>query len=407
MAATTIKIVLRKRENKDGTRPLVLRIIKDRKSSILHTGISLKTSEWDSANQKVKKSHPNSSRINNLLLKKLSEANEKSLALESSSKIISSKIVKENIKPNVSNTFFSQAESYLDNLKASGKFNQYSSDKPRVNHFKKFLKGADISFNDVTVGLLERYVTHLRQSGGKEQRTIMNCLAVIRSVFGYATRNKLIDKSLSPFGKEGIQIKFPESIKIGLTIEEVKRIEDVELPEGSYQNHARNLWLVAFYFAGMRVSDLLRLKWSDLQNDRLYYSMGKNNKSGSLKIPDKALKIIKAYEKEKKAIDDYIFPDLKKLTDRNDKYALYRSIILAIRKIDEHLRAYVALAAGIEKKLTMHIARHTFGNISGDKIPIQMLQKLYRHSSVTTTISYQSNFIFKDTDEALDSVIGF
>ncbi|GAL82102.1 hypothetical protein JCM19274_2813 [Algibacter lectus] len=25
----------------------------------------------------------------------------------------------------------------------------------------------------------------------------------------------------------------------------------------------------------------------------------------------------------------------------------------------------------------MHIARHSFGNISGDKIPIQMLQKLY------------------------------
>ena len=55
----------------------------------------------------------------------------------------------------------------------------------------------------------------------------------------------------------------------------------------------------------------------------------------------------------------------------------------------------------------MHIARHSFGNISGDKIPIQMLQKLYRHSSVTTTILYQSNFIQKDTDDALDKVINF
>ena len=47
------------------------------------------------------------------------------------------------------------------------------------------------------------------------------------------------------------------------------------------------------------------------------------------------------------------------------------------------------------------------GNISGDKIPIQMLQKLYRHSSVTTTINYQANFMKKEADEALDRVINF
>lgn len=55
----------------------------------------------------------------------------------------------------------------------------------------------------------------------------------------------------------------------------------------------------------------------------------------------------------------------------------------------------------------MHIARHTFGNLSGDKIPIQMLQKLYRHTSILTTIGYQANFINKDTDEALDAVLNY
>jgi hypothetical protein len=67
----------------------------------------------------------------------------------------------------------------------------------------------------------------------------------------------------------------------------------------------------------------------------------------------------------------------------------------------------VAELAGISKNLFMHIARHTFGNISGDKIPIQMLQKLYRHSNITTTIGYQANFIHKESDEALDAVLGF
>jgi integrase/recombinase XerD len=60
---------------------------------------------------------------------------------------------------------------------------------------------------------------------------------------------------------------------------------------------------------------------------------------------------------------------------------------------------------GLIKKLTMHIARHTFGNLAGEKISIQMLQKLHRHSSITTTIGYQANFMHKDA--ALDSGIGF
>jgi site-specific recombinase XerD len=75
--------------------------------------------------------------------------------------------------------------------------------------------------------------------------------------------------------------------------------------------------------------------------------------------------------------------------------------------LDRTLRLQVAPVAGIDKKLTMHIARHTFGNISGDKIPIQMLQRLYRHTSITTTIGYQSNFINKDTDDALSSVLNY
>lgn len=69
-------------------------------------------------------------------------------------------------------------------------------------------------------------------------------------------------------------------------------------------------------------------------------------------------------------------------------------------------KIYVAKLAKINKNVSCHIARHSFGNIAGDKIPIQMLQKLYRHSDIQTTIGYQSNFMFKDTDEALEAVIG-
>ena len=66
------------------------------------------------------------------------------------------------------------------------------------------------------------------------------------------------------------------------------------------------------------VSDVLRLKWSDFQNDRLYYAMGKNLKAGSLKVPDKVLEILK--QKPKSNAHDLVFSDLAKMPDLSKAY---------------------------------------------------------------------------------------
>jgi site-specific recombinase XerD len=406
----TIKLVLRQKPRQDGALPICLRITKDRKTSFIYLGHYIQPDQWDDATHQVKKSHPNSKRLNNFLLKKLSEASDDALALETQTKHVSVQAVRSKIKPQVGATFFPQAESFLSHLKSQGKYNQYTSDKPRIEHFRGFLNNADIAFSDITVGLLERFKVYLRDLKTYEkrslgERSIMNHLVTIRSVYAHARKNGVVTKEQSPFGENGIKIKFPDSIKIGLTIEEVKQLEEAELTDPAH-THARNLWLFSFYFAGMRVSDVLRLRWSDIQNDRLHYAMGKNNKGGSLKIPEKALQILNQYTHFRENKDDLVFPELKGC-DFADKFNTQRTIAFKTSAIDKCLRTQVAPAANIDKKLTMHIARHSFGNISGDRIPIQMLQKLYRHSSITTTIGYQGNFIHKDADDALDVVLAF
>jgi site-specific recombinase XerD len=94
------------------------------------------------------------------------------------------------------------------------------------------------------------------------------------------------------------------------------------------------------------------------------------------------------------------------MTDLRNRDLTQKRIKNADRKFNTHLKN-IAKEIGLTKPLKMHIARHTFGNISGDRIPIQMLQKLYRHTVVTTTIGYQSNFKHKDADEALNQTVGF
>ncbi|KAK6027240.1 site-specific recombinase, phage integrase family [Ostertagia ostertagi] len=231
----------------------------------------------------------------------------------------------------------------------------------------------------------------------------MNYFVLIRTIYNQAIAAKLADRNGYPFGKEGISIKFPGSIKIGLSMEDVKKLETLDLSDNEFHNHARNIWLLSFYFAGVRAGDSLLLKWSDFQNDRLYYSMNKNDKAGSLKLPEKAVAILNQY-KGKETKHDLIFPELTILDRLDDLYEVQRKTSYAVKKLDKALKE-IAVKAEITTPLTMHISRHTFGNISGDKIPVQMLQKLYRHSSITTTIGYQANFIHQDTDDALNAVI--
>ena len=421
----SIKVLLRAKKLKDGTQPLIIQITKDRKRSILHLGYSLKKESWDAKNQRVKSNHPNSARLNNFIAAKLAEVMNAALELESVPEKVSPQTVKEKIKPNGGTSFFSQAENYLKELKATGKYNQYTADKPRLRHFRKFLKDRDIFFSEITESLLHRFTQELRTNPAiretrklkdgsivppKEsisERSVMNHLVTIRSIFAHAARSGVVDKRNSPFGTDKVSIKLPQSLKIGLNAEDVAALEAVELEQPYH--HARNLWLFSFYLAGMRVSDVFRLKWTDIQNGRLYYAMGKNAKAGSLKLPEKATAILQQYESMKEANDDYIFPELKGVTlsTLSDRFNLQRTIAFQTSRIDKFLNEVVRERAGIDagKKLTMHIARHTFGNLSGDSIPIQMLQKLYRHSSVTTTIGYQANFVHKDADEALEAVL--
>ncbi|MHB1922969.1 MAG: phage integrase SAM-like domain-containing protein [Chitinophagaceae bacterium] len=408
---SSLKIVLRKKadENKkipeDKPFPIAIRITKDRISSYTYVGHSATIKQWDDVNQRVKKSHPNSARLNNLISTKYAEANNKLLDLETLKNDVSSRAIKSSITSARQATFFKQADIYLDNLKKHGKFNRHSADKPRIERFREFLDGSDATFSEINPSLLKRFKAYLKGTRSISDRTVVNHLVVIRTIFNQALSSSIVDRKYYPFGKGKIVIKFPDSIKMGLVADEVKAIEDLELPSGSPINHSRNVWLFSFYFAGMRVSDVLRLKWTDFQDDRMYYSMGKNDKGGSLKVPDKALKILAQYKRDT-PIHNLVFPDLETVYEFNNLYAVQQRINQKVKKINEGL-VDIAKLIETDKKLTMHIARHTFGNISGEKIPIQMLQKLYRHSSITTTIGYQANFIHKDADDALGTVINF
>lgn len=399
------KIVLRKKQNKDGLYPLAIRITKNRISTYHYLGHYIDLKFWDQKNIRIRKSHPHAERLNHLLIKKLSEANKALIDLQAEQKDISAPQIKKNIyRSSKSMTFFEVADEFLQELEANNKMARLSSDKARIHDVLKFYKSNRLTFKEIDEQFLKKFKFYLRNNKKLSERSIMNNLIVIRTIFNRAIKLGIADRKIYPFGSDKIQIKFPESEKVGLTAHDVKIMETFkDLTEN--EKHARNVWLFSFYFAGIRMADVLKVRWSDIYDGRLHYRMNKNQKLLSLKVPEKALPILNYYLKDKLSNDDFVFPELKK-ADLKDGKDVYVKTKVANVKINKLLFS-IAEKAKLNKKLTMHIARHTFGKISEDKIPIQMLQKLYRHSSLTTTIKYQSNFIHKDADEALESVINF
>lgn len=133
--------------------------------------------------------------------------------------------------------------------------------------------------------------------------------------------------------------------------------------------------------------------------------MDKNKKLLSMKIPDKAFAIIEKFKSIKTSEEDYIFPELKEMNTDNVKEVFTKTKAVN-KKTNKYLKS-IAKKTMLKKSLTMHIARHTFGNISASKISIHTLKELYRHTSLITTLGYQANFIHKDFDKALSQVVDF
>ena len=403
----SLKVLLRKNKKKsDQTCPLALRISHILKSRYIFLGQYILEKHWYEDSQRDKKSHPNSARLNNLILKKLSEANDTILELESKDNPVSVKQIKNKVtNSNTDISFFDLCEKRIKEYEDKGTFSVSRADQSILNNIEAFNGGKNLSFSDITVSFLDRFKTYCITKLNHKKRTATNQLMLIRTLYNRAISEGIIDEKNYPFGGDNISIKLSSGNKIGLTEEEIRMIEEMEFKQGTSIWHTKNIWLFSFYFAGVRVSDVLSLKWSDIKNERLYYEMSKNDKPVSLKIPEKALAIIELYIKDKNSSDDYIFPYLKE-ANQDDPEDIFRKSRNASRLLNKWLKR-IAEQAGIDKNLSNHISRHSFGNIAGEKIHPLMLQKLYRHTDLKTTINYQANFINKEADDALDKVIDF
>lgn len=441
----SIKIVLRKNMmKKDGTIPLALRISENYKTNYKWLGQYVLEKDWDKNASKIKRTHPNAKKLNNFLLKKITEAND--IYFDAKDNITTKQAKQKLSGAGGSKSFFDLASDRIKSKYESGTFSVAKSELSILYNLKEFLnlqiseekelvikgikerrktriskgrKGEhsfidsvndfknnkSLKFQDINESFLNRYKDFCAVYLGQKSRTITNQLIFIRTLFNNAIKNGVVDTKYYPFGGDRQKIRIGYGHKIGLSSDEIETIEVLKLEANTSIWHSKNVWLIAFYFAGLRISDAVQLRWSDFKDNRLLYTMDKNDKPVSLKVPEKAIKILNNYKNQKGENKGYVFPFLKDTAPSN-KEEIFKKTRNATKLFNKYLKR-IATMCNIDKNLSNHIARHSFGNIAGDRIHPLMLQKLYRHSDLKTTLNYQANFIHKDADEALDSVVNF
>lgn len=189
--------------------------------------------------------------------------------------------------------------------------------------------------------LIKRFENYLFIKRGLARRTVANYMITIRTIYNIAIQKSLAEPKFYPFGKGKYQIKFPETQKIGLTSAEIIILETIR-GLSTAQQYALNAWLISFYFAGIRISDVLQLKWKDFLDSRLYYRMGKNQKLVSLKIPIKVNTVLNRIDRNDDSI--YVFKELENI-NLKDKRALRSRIKSVTRNFNRRLE-FVAEKAG-------------------------------------------------------------
>lgn len=176
-------------------------------------------------------------------------------------------------------------------------------------------------------------------------------------------------------------------------IPEILNPEEIKILINAINNIKHKLILKLLYGCGLRVSELVNLKKSDLNfNEKLIHiKLAKGKKDRFVKIPDSILEELKSYCNLLN--NDILFP-----SNRNGK--LTTATIQAI--VETALKK-----TNIKKRVSPHTLRHSFAtHLLEQGTDLRLIQKLLGHSDIKTTQIYLkiSNQSIKNVKSPLDNL---
>src|SRR3989344_3466478 len=223
------------------------------------------------------------------------------------------------------------------------------------HHVRKFLPSGK-SPREYLLSLIEK---------GSSDETIRSSCFAIKFYFNVLKKDS---PSISEVLDNLPNVKREKKLPVILSKEEIGKLV------ASAKNMNHRLIIQVGYSAGLRVSEIINLRWEDIDFDRnlIHLKRAKGKKDRIVVLSQRVKEGLSNLNRSKQS---YVF-----ITNRNGKYTER-----TIQKIIEN----AAFKAGIRKSITPHTLRHSFAtHLLESGTDIRYIRDLLGHSDISTTLIY-------------------
>lgn len=373
---------------KDGSHPIVIQLIKDRKRKLMTIGSAL-PDEWDFESQLPNNRHSLKKELKGSIKRKKNAVERAIIELDDRAKPYSlDDIIDKLGLVKQSTSFKGYSNKLIEQLKSAKRFGNARAYTDAQTAFLAFNKGKDIDLSSITQKKLIQFEESL-ETKGLRVNSISVYLRTIRAIYNKAIKEELVNENHYPF--KNFKIRKETTVKRALAKEDIKSILEHDLGGNPDLELARDIFLFSFYNRGMSFIDICYLTNRSVNGGRIAYRRKKTKQVFSIKLTNEAKKIIEKYAGGEPS--NHIFPILKK----DDEYKSYRT---GIRILNKHLKK-IGTDLELETPLTSYVARHSWATIAKRSgIPTAVISEGLGHDSELTTQIYLDSFENETLDNA-------
>jgi integrase/recombinase XerD len=259
--------------------------------------------------------------------------------------------------------------------------NTFFSYKRDMNQFISFLDKNSIDLQTITGDKLKQFV-HYLYALKLSARSIARKISTLKTFFSYLSSHFDIKNSAKELHIPKIEKRLPTY----LTQEEVSRVLACSEKDRSPLGVRNSMMIYLLYASGMRVSELVGIKISDIHFDTNFISIeGKGGKQRMIPLPQSVMTLLSNYVQTQVASSSdalknahYLFPIMY---GKKVKPISRQSCWIILKKICEQ--------AGIKRVISPHQLRHSFATHMLEKgVDLRSLQVLLGHEEITTVEVY-------------------
>lgn len=248
------------------------------------------------------------------------------------------------------------------------------------------------------VSCIGKFLQYFEEEATKPSEISAEKIKLFLSRFEHVNTHKAYLSSIKLFydkvGKQPMKLDKVEYPKASKKLPIVLSKDEIQAMFDACQNIKHKVILTMLYACGLRVSELINLKWANIDRSRMIINIieGKGKKDRQVALPSTVIPLLEKYYLSYKP-KEYIL---------NGQFDLRYSSASVLQVVKQ-----LAVKAGIKKHVYTHLIRHcTFTHMVEQGTDINLIQKIAGHNNVKTTMIYChiSDNLIKNIPSPINSI---